>query len=86
MNTPLTELSPKMQAARDHLKKHGDKLVRYPGGYWAAEDWHMWKGPCFGTSTVEALVRRGVAKYTDWKIGKKSSFPIEATLCDGVKK
>lgn len=74
------ELSPRMKKAIDHMKLHNNKLVRYPGGYWAAENWHMWKGPSFGTPTVEALVRRGVASYTDWKIGKKSSFPIECTL------
>ena len=73
------ELSPKMLKAIDHMKNHDNKLVRFPGGYWAAEGW-AWHGPYFGTSTVEALVRRNVATYTVWKDGRNGKFPIEVTL------
>ena len=74
------ELSPKMLSAIEHMQRHNNKLVRYPGGYWAAEGWHMWHGPCFNTSTVEALVRRDVATYTVWKDGRSGKFPLECTL------
>lgn len=80
MSKTKSELSPRMEAAKEHMERHGNKLVRYPGGYWAAEEWHMWAGPCFGTPTVEAIVRRGVAVYTAWKDGRNGQFPIECTL------
>ena len=75
------ELSPKMLVVIEHMRKHGGKLVRYPGGYWADEGWHAWHGPCYGTSTIQALVRRGVAEYVVWKDGRGGTkFPIEVAL------
>ena len=75
------QLTPKMIEVIEHMKRHNNKIVRYPGGYWASEDWHMWQGPCFGTPTVEAIIRRGYAKYTVWREGKSGNkFPIEAEL------
>jgi hypothetical protein len=80
----IKELSPKMLSAIEHMKRNNNKLVRFPGGYWAREGWHSWNGPCWGTPTVEALVRRGVATYTVWKTGRSAKFPIECSLtgCD----
>jgi hypothetical protein len=74
------ELSPKMLECIEHMKKHDNKLVRFPGGYWAREGWHSWNGPCFGTPTVEAIVKRGMAFYSVWKTGKRNKFPIECRL------
>lgn len=74
------ELSPKMVSAIKHMARNGNKVVRYPGGYWASEHWHAWSGPCFGTPTIEAIVRRGYAEYTVWKDGRASRFPIECGL------
>lgn len=74
------ELSKKMVEAISHMKRNGNKLVRFPGGYWAREGWHSWNGPCFGTPTVEAIVRRGYAEYTVWKDGRSGKFPIECGL------
>ena len=79
------ELSPKMKSAVAYMQKHDNKLVRYPGGYWASVGWHLWSGPCFGTPTVQALVRRGVAEYTVWKDGRSGKFPIECTLTEQAR-
>ncbi len=83
MKKKAAELTPKMLKAIDRMKAHGNKFVRYPGGYWAANDWHRWHGPCFGTSTIEALVRRGIAEYTEWRDGHNGRFPIEVRLKEG---
>jgi len=74
------ELSKKMISAIYHMARHGNKLVRFPGGYWARDGWHSWNGPCWGTPTVEAIVRRGFAEYTVWKDGRSGRFPIECGL------
>ena len=74
------ELSKKMLSALMHMKRNNNKLVRFPGGYWAREGWHSWNGPCWGTPTVEGIVRRGYAEYTVWKDGRSGKFPIECEL------
>ena len=80
------KLSPAMMECRDFMQKHGGKIHRHPGGFWSHETWNQHEGGInFGTATVEALISRGVAKYTRWKAGRRypaSSFPVEATLCD----
>jgi len=76
MDKPLT---PTMKRCVKYMQKAG-KLVRYPGGYWAAEHWERWTTPWYGTSTVEALVRRGEAVYIQWKDGKHGKFPVEVTI------
>ena len=71
-----------MILAMDHMKNHEGKLVRFPGGFWAAIGWHAYAGPYFGTPTVQALVTRGVAEYTAWKDGRGGKFPIEVCVTD----
>ena len=83
--TDKSELSPKMKSAVAHMQRHDNKLIRYPGGYWAAVDWRSWNGPSFGTPTVEALVNRGLAEYTAWKDGRSGKFPIECTLTEQAR-
>jgi hypothetical protein len=61
------------------MQKAG-KLIRYPGGYWAAEHWERWITPWYGTSTIEALVIRGLAIYTEWKQGRPNKFPVAMEL------
>src|ERR1700690_3164596 len=73
-------LSPRMENAIEHMIRNNNKLVRFPGGYWAREGWHSWNGPCWGTPTIEALVKRGFAEYTVWKDGRGGKFPIEVSL------
>ena len=74
------ELSPRMMSAIRHMARNNNKMVRFPGGYWAREGWHSWNGPCWGTPTIEGIVRRGYAEYTVWKDGRNNRFPIECVL------
>lgn len=83
MTARLAPLTDKMLSCIDYMRCHKNKLVRFPGGYWAAEGWHSYNGAFFGTSTVQALVTREVAEYTAWKDGRSGKFPIEATLKEG---
>ena len=78
------ELSPKMKSIIKHMAHNNNKVVRFPGGYWAREGWHSWNGPNWGTPTVEAIVRRGYAEYTVWKDGRGGKFPIECGLTQRV--
>lgn len=73
------KLSPTMQDAVEYARQHGNKLVRYPGGFWCAEGIQR---PWYGASTVNALVDRGAAEFTQWQERSKggSKFPIEMTL------
>jgi hypothetical protein len=74
-----------MEKAVEFAKQHDDKLVRYPGGFWmqagltAADDAWM-NRKWFGTSTVEALVKKGAMVYTQWQGGRHGQFPVEAAL------
>lgn len=76
-------LSPTMQEVSDGMKNHGGEIHRYPGGYWRFHDATGRATPVsHGTSTVQALVRRGVAEYCEWKNNAVGLFPIKARLCD----
>ncbi len=71
------KLSAAMIEAAEWAKQHGGgKLNRYPGGYWRAGTDQR----SYGTTTVEALVKRGAAKYTAHQTGRFGSFPIEITV------
>jgi hypothetical protein len=70
-------VTPVMQAAINWMERDPDRrIVRFPGGFWEI----MGNAPSFGTKTVQALVDRGIAKYTDWKDGRNGKFPVEARL------
>lgn len=71
-----------MQQLVDYMRKHGGKVYRHPGGFWGHQQWSAHDRLWFGTSSVDALVSRGVATYTEWKEGRRGNgrFPIEATL------
>lgn len=76
----MSDLSPTMQRAVEYAKESGGKIVRYPGGFWAKQNWRgeqyeKW----YGTTTIQALVSRGVFEYTQWHEGR-SRFPVEVTL------
>lgn len=71
------DLSPTMNHAVVLAMRNNGKITRFPGGFWIASD--KWSQPQFGTPTIQALVSRGVMKYTQWQEGK-SRFPIEATV------
>lgn len=71
------KVSRSMQQCIDSMRTHGNTIERFPGGFWRCE---AGGGYSFGTSTVEALVSRGIAEYTQWQPGRNGSFPIRATL------
>jgi len=76
------KLSPTMEDLVRYMREHGGKIVRHPGGFWAHEGWIFRAELSYGTTSVEALVKRGVATYTKWQDRKSGNgrFPIEATL------
>ena len=76
------ELSQKMQQALSYAIKNGGSLRRYQGGYWAMEHWRWHEWPWFGTSTVEALVSRGVMSYSEWMEGRNGRFPVAAIIVE----
>ncbi|MDF2434757.1 MAG: hypothetical protein JWP44_4388 [Mucilaginibacter sp.] len=71
-------LSPRMSALVEFMKAGDGSVYRHPGGHWRRSK--TWDGDSFGASSVEALVKRGVAEYTDWQEGRNGRFPIRATL------
>ena len=73
----MAKLSKTMQQCVNSMRTHGGSIERHPGGYWRCEPTG---GFSFGTSTVQGLVGRGVAAYTQWQEGRNGRFPIRATL------
>ena len=78
-------LSTTMEAALLHAKKHHGTLVRHPGGFWTAPGDIKWECgrptvPYFGSSTIEALVSRGVLYYSRHVEGINGIFPVEVEV------
>ena len=80
LETGNQEISKKMQQAMLYALVNGGKLRRYRGGFWAMENWRHGQFPWFGTSTVEALVSRGLMSYSEWRDGRKGRFPVAAVV------
>lgn len=83
--TDITDtLSFVMQTAVKFARlQSGGKLYRHPGGFWSHQDFRKHPNIHYahwGTPTIEALVRRGVAKYTASQNGRNGEFPTEATI------
>lgn len=83
----LDKLSPTMREAYEFAMKNGGKLYRHPGGFWAGKEWVPHQVPWFGVQTVEALVKRGVAVFSDWRYNRgrsdryvRNGWPVEATM------
>ena len=74
------KLSPLMQDAYNVAQKSEGKIYRLPGGFWYFNK--KYEGSYIGTTTVEALVSRGLATYTEWKEGRRGKFPIEVTVAE----
>lgn len=54
---------------------NGGNITRYPGGFWYPDG----NGKTsYGTTTVEALVKRGALEYCEWKESHARKFPIKA--------
>jgi hypothetical protein len=70
-----------MRDAVEYARQHGGVLVRYPGGFWAKGGWRgCGCGVWFGTTTVNALLERGVAEVVEWKEGRSCRFPIKVKV------
>lgn len=74
----MSDLSLHMRRAST-AASNPEGLKRKPGGYWSAPA----GGPTFGTTTVQALVTRGVAAYTEFAAGRNGRFPIRIELIVG---
>lgn len=76
-------LSPRMLECLAFISRHGLSITRYPGGFWAQAGWkgeHY--GEWFGTSTIEALVKRHMLFYDQWQESRAGKFPIRATMTE----
>lgn len=67
-----------MQRALQFMREHQDRLIRLPGGFWKAPEHER----TFPTVTVQGLVSRGLAEYTEWKDGRNGRFPIAVVLVE----
>lgn len=75
------KLSETMQTCVNFMLMHEFSIHRHPGGFWWERDPASNYRRGFGTATVQALVSRGVAEYTEWKDGRRHGrFPITAKL------
>lgn len=78
--------SPTMLDCLAVMHAHG-VLIRFSGGYWAPttakRDTDGVPHPHWGTSTIEACVRRGAARYTKHREGRKGAFPIRVAPVEG---
>lgn len=79
------ELSPEMRELVRFMSLRPDRSVhRHPGGTWSGPGNPKSFMSLFGSSSVAALVKRGVAEYSIWKPGRSGPFPVRATLVDLV--
>lgn len=82
---PLTAT---MVACIDDMREAGGEFVRYQGGYWAARNGpRACDGiprPNYGSSTVQAIIDRGEATYTEWRDGRNGRFPIAIKLTSAL--
>jgi hypothetical protein len=64
------------------MRAHGDVIARYPGDYWCGPRFDRYRS--LESSTVQALVDRGLAEYHAWAAYSRGSglehFPIGARL------
>ncbi len=82
----MSVLSYTMELAEQAARANGGRLHRHRGGYWTPS-----KNPNspstmehYGTSTIDGLVRRGLAYYSDHRRGRSGEFPVEMTLIDST--
>lgn len=79
-----TQLSKTMRDCYEYAKGNGGILTRFPGSFHQPVKWMLasQERQFFGSSTVEALVKRGYAEYSKWRMGRRGEFPIEVTMKD----
>jgi len=75
------DLSPTQIALLDKMREHGNTIIRLPGGFWTGEG-VPWVGSAplwhFGTSTINALIVRGVLIVTERKGDRQ--FPVRCEI------
>lgn len=72
-----SQLTPVMLKCMEFIREGDGSIYRHPGGFWGHAAFKLHES--FGTSTVEALVKRGVLEYVEWQEGRGGRFPIRAT-------
>lgn len=81
----MTEPEKQMGSTNDRFgpkRPLSKSMESCPGGYWAGRDYGPGNRSSFGTTTVEALIARGVIEYTDWREGRNGKFPVAAVLVE----
>lgn len=76
-------LSRTMREVIEQMKMSDGEIYREPGGFWRIKNVAVtW----WGTSTVEALVKRGALEYCDYQQRRGGgSFPIRARIAPNVR-
>lgn len=71
-----------MRECAERIRSHCGMITRYhPGDFWCVENAAgETVSPTYGTTTVEALVKRGVLEYSEWKQNSRGRFPIRARM------
>ena len=72
------EFSKEMLEAIEAMK--AGPFLRFPGGYWAREGWSIRSEKYYSGRTIQALVDRGRAEYTEFKNGFNGRLAIKAEL------
>lgn len=73
------KLSPAMENAIEVAKNNNGVLLRYPGGFWEGPILDKSKG-WVRAATVQALVDRALAEYTEHKGNNAGVFPVKMKL------
>lgn len=74
----MNKLTDTMKTCLHYVALHGGKIDRWPGGFWREGTAGLW----FGTTTIEALVKRGKLRYSAYRESQGRSFPIQAELVE----
>jgi hypothetical protein len=77
-----TEITPEMRRCLERINEASGTITRYPGGFWYPKEGMA----SFGTTTVEALVKRGKLEYCEWKEYHGRKFPIKAKMANPPNK
>lgn len=70
------KITPEMRRCLERISEASGTITRYPGGFWYPKEGMAY----FGTTTVEALVKRGKLEYCEWKESHGCKFPIKAKI------
>lgn len=71
-------LSNKMVDALNALREQ--PMIRLDDGSWAHPDWSINSKPYYHPQTIQGLVARGLAEYTNFRRGWNGQVPIKVAL------